>query len=624
MPSRVRQAGRRSRRAFGSWALVGLGTLAACWQTEARPEPLTVDRTSPALGEGAAPVLLNDSLTIYFSEDISPMSVTSDSVVLLDDDGHRVAGHLQADGNWLVFRPDPPLSPELDDGTFRPGAHYRLVVSGYPRPDAVRTRDGRWLDRPAVFDVRVAELDQAPAGLPSVLRPPPTELPFLLRSTDLPLQVAADAPRLRLHFTQPLLPTSVRAEAFAIQLLGEPPVALTPRSVRVVTSPFDDEPGSTVEIDLGALPKRGDGRRRRLQDGDWISVEVRGDRGLTDYAGQTPLPSTAQWWSVVPGRSLPLCEWPAGERAYPGKDGLLPGFEMRGLSIRPRVRVEAGNGSLGVFRPRRDVTLRPGQPFDRGDGQTVISDGSEFPFLAVDIPEGVRVTVDAQGGPVRLLACGGMRIGGDLRLIAPTASLPAGRFVTQPVRALAAAAPVALLAAGDIEVRGNIVTDTRVSESDTVLMVATCGRLALRGALPFQTVLVVEESPEGVGGGIDGPRGQSLAYPASFTYGVAAGADFAVRAVLPWRQLPPHRDRGAVRIVEPSGELTMSWQATPADAMRADRPDLTAARMGRWQTTRDGEVLGVGAGAFVRFELQAAIRSGEAMPRLRELRLVEH
>jgi hypothetical protein len=94
---------------------------------------------------------------------------------------------------------------------------------------------------------------------------------------------------------------------------------------------------------------------------------------------------------------------------------------------------------------------------------------------------------------------------------------------------------------------------------------------------------------------------------------------------LPWRQLPLHRDSGAVQLLEPSGALDVAWQSTPPDALRPDRPDQAAGRIGSWQACRDGDTIVVGAGAFVRFRLSAWLRGdGGDPPRLRTLRLIEH
>lgn len=596
---------------------------AACWRSAPDPAPLTVDHTSPALGDRAQPLLLNDAITVYFTDRIQPLSVTSASVSLLDEAGHQVPGTLRVGANYVSFQPNPPLSADLGDGSYRPGARYQLLIAGCPRPDAVRAADGRWLDAVASYDVHVAELTDRPAGLPSVLRPPASDLPFLLRAPDVPLQLAADAPRLQLHFSLPVLPSSLTADAFEIQLLKGRLEELRPRSVRAITSPFDELPGSSVEIDLGALPQRVDGTPPlALREGDLISVAVRAQSGLCDYAGNAPLPSPPSCWPVVAGRSVPLCEWPADEDAYTGLDELLPGFEVRGAVVRPQVRVEAGDGSLGIFRPRQDTVLRPGQPFDRGDGREVVSAGPDFAFTAIDVPAGVEVTIDADSGPVRLRACGGVRIAGALLLRAAPARLPAGRFQTQ-VEELVDAAPVTVLAAGDIDLPGRIDTATAVPADHTVLLLATAGRLRLSGNVPFQTMLAVEARNGGSVPTIEGSRGQSRTYATTFTYGVSPAAAITVRGVLPWRQLPLHRDGGHVQVIEATGDVQLAWQSAPPDALRGDRPDVSAGRIASWQPVRPGDGIATAAGAFVRFELLGRVRSGQEVPRLRALRIVE-
>lgn len=603
-----------------------LAGLSGCWEKSPARTALTVDRTSPALGDRAAPLLLNDALTIYFSEPILPTSVTEDSVTLIDENGHQVPGAaLRVGTDWVTWVPQPPLAKDLGDGSFRPGGHYRLVLAGMPRVDRIRSENGHSLDHRTSFEVFVANRGQAPEGLPAILRPSASDLPLGLRTSDVLQHVAADAPRLQLHFTLPILPSSLRREAFRIRVLEAG--VLVPRSVRVVTSPLDDPdlPGSTVEIDLGSLPQHEDGTRRPLADGDFISVELLNNSGLMDYAGRAPLPSaTTQFWSVVAGRSIPVCEWPAGEHSFDSGDGLRAGFEVRGSTIVPRVRVEAGNGSLGDFRPSSNVTLRPGEMFDRGDGKLMVSAGSEFHFSSIAIPEGVEVTIDATTGPVRLLSCGGVRIEGSLQLAGPISPLPARPFMAQPVQDLIDGVRVAIVAAGDLEIRGDVQSAAAISGSETALLLATAGWLRLHGSLPFQSVLVAEARGGESSSRIEGVRGQSRPYPASFTVGLAEGANFEVEAVLPWRRLPPHLDSGMLQLGDRSGDLAIVWQATAADAIRGELPDLAEGHIGRWQYARDGDVLVAGGGAFVRLRVTGRVRHGEPLPSLSELRLVEN
>ena len=601
---------------------LALAALAGCWQRREAPAPLLVDRTSPTLGDPAQPVLLNDALTVYFTDDVRKLSVTPDSVTLLDERGFHVPGQLKTGSNWVSFVPTPPLTPALTDGSFRPGGRYRLQVAGHPRPDAIRAEDGGWLESAVTYDVYVAGLDQAPVGLPSILRPPVSDVPLIARRSEEPLKVAADDPRLVIHFSQPLLPTSVTADAFRVQVLGRTVETLQPRGVRVLTSFFDQAPGSSVELDLGALPRCADGAPRRLVQGDFISAEVRLGGGLTDYAGSPPLTALASTWQVVAGSSVPICEWPDLERGFSDEDGLAPGFEVTRSGVRPLVRVEAGDGSLGVFRPLRDTVLRPGQPFDGGDGEPRVSALGDFCFAAIDVPEGVTVTVDARDVPVRLRATGGVRVRGVLRIEGPSAPLPADRVGSRPVLDLIDAAPVSVVAAGGVAVLGRIESACDLAGGETALLLASASGLELRGALPLQTMLVVE-----AGGGdeglIAGARGPSPVYPATFTPGLAPGSDFDVVGVLPWRQLPLDQDAGVLQLGDGRSAVAVDWQATTADPIRGESPDTGAGRVGRWQPARDGDVVVVGGGAFLRLRLRARVRSASGLPEIERLRLVE-
>ena len=608
-------------------ALLGLSLLAACARSEPAPAPFTIARTSPALDGAAAPLLLNDAVTVYFSADVLPVSVTPDSVTVVDEDGRGVPGTLRVGANWVSFHPVPPVTADLQDGSYRPGATYRLLVAGSPRPDAVRSADGRWLASAAAFDLRIAGVHDRPDGLPAPLRPPPHELPLLLQTAELSQQLPADEPRLRLHFTQPLLPASVRAQAFEITLFGGALEELVPRHVRVVPSRLDDLHGSTVEIDLGAWPERGrGGPPAPLAAGDLLSVQLRrGEHALRDYAGHEVLPAL-QMFRVVAGDTVAIAWWPATGEKVLADDALGGGFEVRDGVVRPRVRVEAGDGSLGAFHPRRDTTLRPGEPFDRGDGTLVASAGSEFAFTSIEVPDGVTVRVDGSGTPVHLLATGSVRIAGRVELQGASRPLPRHLVRRQPVRELLGLAPVAILAAGDVVVRGAIVSAAPPADDGTGLLLAAAGAIDLRaltGELPFQTLLAREVDGESGGGGILGVRGQSLVFDAEFTYGVPPGADFEVRGATGWQPVPLDRDGGVVHVVEGGPGLRLGWQTAPADPVRRAEPDLTLGRVSRLQPAGDGAAIALPPGGFVRFVLQARVRAGELPPRLRELRLCD-
>lgn len=604
---------------IGAVAALALAVVACSPRAEQRP--FTVARTSPELGTAGVPLLLNDSVTVYFTADVLPVTLTADTVLVVDERGDRVPGSLSVGANWVAFHPVPPLTSELTDGSFRPGSTYRLLLAGSPRPDAIRARDGRRLRESVAFDLRTASLAERPMGLPAPLRPPAADVPFAMHAADFAQPLPAAQPRLQLHFSLPLLPSSVTPDAFEVTLLdGGRIEEIVPRRVRVVTWSLDALPGSSVELDLGALPaRRRGGEPRPLRPGTLVNVSLRrGSTSVLDYGGRQPLPGSSQW-SVVPGGSLILAEWPAPDDVMAADDGLSPTFEARDGGIRPRVRKEAGNGQLGIFRPSTDTTLRAGAPFDRGDGTIVTSDGSDFPFLAVDVPAGVTVRLDASAGPVRLLSCGSVRVGGHVEIAAAPQPLPARR-AQQPVRELIAAAPVAVLAAGEIEIQGRVSSHAGSAGDNTCLLLASAGGLDLRGMvgeLPFHTMLAFETG----GSAIQGARGQSVVFVATFSYGLADGADFVVQGVTPWRLLPPDREAGVAELVDASPGLEIRWQAAPRDPVRPTLPDLALGRVGRLQTVRDQEDIVASAGSFVRFALTARVRSEAPVPKVRELRI---
>ena len=605
----------------GPTLLAALAVAGGCHR--APPPAFEVLRTSPHLGADAAPLLLNDTLTVYFSAPVAPLSVTSDSVHVVDARGNQVPGDLRAGSNWVTFTPRPPLSASLGDGSFVPGETYELRVAGYPRPDAVTAGNGQRLSMGRAWSFRAADRDHRESGLPAPLRPLTTDLPLLLRAADAPQALPVDAAVLRLHFSQPLLPTSVTADAFRIQSLRDM-ATLRPRRVRAATTSADLLPGCCVEIELGSMPTREGGGVLALQPGDLISVSLAlGDEGLRDYQGAVVLPAPPQFWTVVAGASVTLLELPGPALAFVDEVGLEPGFEVREGVVRPHVRVEAGDGTLGAFRPTRDTVLRPDEPFDRGDGVMVVSRGSTFSFQTIDVPAGVKVTLDSRLAPVQLLALGSVSIAGEVELMGGQVPLDERQLVPVPAASLFNLGSTLLLAAGDVHLSGRMHTDTAVAADSTALIVASAGHVHLGGELPFRSVLAVE-SPQAREGGpiVHGPRGQSLLRSVEFTHGLAPGAACVARGFSSWQQMPAGRGFGVARLQDADADLRILWQVAPPDPIRADAPDLTPGRVGRLQQLQDGEQMVIGERVFVRFALEASLRHGEPLPSMGGLRVV--
>lgn len=607
------------RRSLPLLAILGF---AACRPSAERPAAFDVSRASPAL-PAAAPLLLNDALTVYFTAPVLPISVTADSFTVVDDRGQRVPGSLRVGADWVSFVPQAPVTTALDDGSFRPGAHYELRLAGMPRPDAVRSLDGRRLVRPIVLPFRAAARDEAPAGLPAPLRPLANDLPFVQRPMDGLLQLPADAPRLVLSYTQPLLPASVTADAFEITLLDQPPFpTLWPRSVRVLPSrrsgaAAEEPQGAMVEIDLGSAPRRADGAGERpLRPGDRICVQARrGRQSLRDYSGAELLAAPPLLWSVVAGTEATCAEWPARDDALEAGDGLAPSFELHEGFLRPCLRQECGDGRLGVLRPQRDLVLRPGQPFDRGDGAIVISDGVRFPFLAIEVPAGVTLRVEAGAGGAILQAVGSVKVAGRLVIAGQPLPAPTQRFHAYPVLDLAGQAPVGVVAAGPIAITGRIAAEPPADEGTVTGLFASATCIDLRGVqgeLPFHTLLAVDAAA-GERSRLLGVRGQSLVLPVAFTYGLPAGATVAVEAVLPWRALPLDRSAGALRVLGEDGRIQLAWQTAPADPLRRGQPDVSIGRVGRLQAAGPDDLVPFAPGDFLRLRLAAQVASGDPM-----------
>jgi hypothetical protein len=608
--------------------------LTGCWpRTPVAPKSLTIVRTSPDLGASASPLLLNDAITVYLGAPVNPLSVTTDTVRVLDAEGHAVPGRLRTGSSWITFEPDPPRRPDLMDGSFHPGSEYRLSLLGYPRLDGVRGADGAMLQSWSTL-FRTADAAEARAlGLPAPLRPlTGSELPFLLIPAADFQPLPADAPRLLLHFSLPILPVGLHSDAVEVCVLRRAsPIRLEPQGIRIAptNAGIDRYPGCTLELDLGSVPKvRGSGEPLALRPEDIVTVDLaEGVHAVRDYAGrcvQIPPVPGGFLWRVVPGAAVALQDWVGGRAAAYLADEpqhLHPGFESTegvGDGIRPRVRVEAGNGSLGVFRPTRDTVLRPGQPFDRGDGTVVTSLGAVFPFLWVDVPEGVTVSVPADAGQVLVLSCGGIRIAGTIAIQTPSTGLLPGTAAS-PAMTLLANSSFALLAAGDVHLTGRITTGTAVSDGTSALTLIAGGRIELaRRAQPVPPFsILATEQIDSRAGALDW---QCLRVIARMTYGLAPGSGFSVAGHTPWVALPSDRDGGIVRLEGVRGNLRVGYQVAPPDPVRSTEPDGDRQRWWRPRLIEDGQSVAAPAGSFVRFQLQAEVEAG-VTPSIGRIRL---
>lgn len=118
------------------------------------PAPLECLALQPNPGEA---VFLNEELALFFSDELDPASALGGGVRLIDERGVVQTMDLSVERQRLRLLPAYPLGSGLNDGTFRPGATYRLELLGFPHPNALRARDGRPLSGSLEWTLRAAD-----------------------------------------------------------------------------------------------------------------------------------------------------------------------------------------------------------------------------------------------------------------------------------------------------------------------------------------------------------------------------------------------------------------------------------------------------------------------------------
>ncbi len=590
------------------------------------PARFEIQRVSPDLGVEAEGLLLNEAITVYFSAPVDPFRVTEDTFAVLDAEGHPVEGSLRCEGRWVTFHPRAPLTPSLTDGGLQPASDYRLVVVGYPRPDGLRAASGARLLQGLTrrFSTAAFRPDQDRAPVP--LRAVQSSLPFAVKEPlGNPMPLPADDSRLLLHFTLPVSPVSLAPSAVEVSLLRAGQlIALEPHRLRLLPAVpmIDEHAGQTLEVDLGSSPRRvGGGFLNRLEPGDSIVVQMRsGEGGLLDHAGRSLPPGMpARWWLVV--RALTVAEWPSDDDRFIFMDDFeVPGFEVFGadeVALRPLVRVEAGDGSLGVFRPLRDTVLRPGEAVDRGDGVLVQSQDRRFPFRAIDIPDGVTVTIDARVAPVQLLAQGRVRIAGSVVVEGESGQPLVGSAVRLHPSTLVASGVLSVLAAGGIEIRG----DVSVDNPRATLSLMTAGRLQIDGRIPMRSILATEQPDALAGAGLVGREVRAVRI--RLTPGLPRGCEMTAQAQTSYRQLSYHRTGGLLQTDQWDAGIDLFWQSAPADPVQPDRPDRAASRSSAPRRVVLGERVDAAPGEFVRLRLDGRVRGGQPLPAVRRIQVLD-
>ncbi len=593
-----------------------LGLLVACNGGKAeRDDSMRVERVFRSSNDGSQPlVFLNQDVTVYFSDDLDGMSVSEDTFRIVDENGNRVPGVLRPGTRSVTFEVIPPVKATLDDGSFAPDRAYRLEIAGMPLWNAIRSKSGARLSRGLGLDFRTVPAD--PSG--DVFNTPFLPEGQLTdsfewfepygRST---LHVAAETGRLLLHFNLPILPSSVTPNAVQVNsLLGGEREVAQPKSVRILPSrsPDTSHYGSTLELrfEPGAL------------DPTALHFVIFAEKdGLLDYSGR-PLQTRPEpiQVRVVAGDRERILDLPGSTSWGPLSDvpGAVP-FAQTGSRIEPLARLEAGDGRLGSFRPRKSTTIRLRRSFDRGDGRRVEGSG-DFHFSDIDIPEGVEVRVESST-PITIRSAGSVRIRGRLVLATPLVETSWSHGDRIGFASLLRASGCALIAGGAVRVDGTV-EHARGDEAGSPFSVLCGGDLVVRGRLPAETVLGVDPARRIVGA-LESP----VRVECPMTPGLTRGAEFAAESWTAWTRLPPgHPTTADIELVDPRGALDVVAQVAPPHSVDPSRPDLAAHRVS--QPTPVGEAVELVPGSFVRFRVQAFVCAGQPLPSLGGIRLLAH
>lgn len=591
--------------------------LAACGGPAAPDPTLSVTTTSAdgAMERGQALFYLNHPLRIDFSRPLDPLSITGDTVRVVDAHGHAVPGALRIGTRSVTFEPHPPLAPSLDDGSLKPDQIYRLEVAGFPRANAVRAADGQVLDRTVVRPFRTMGVDAHRHGLPSPLLPVQRgEERFELRADLLPaLRMAAETRRLQLHFTLPVLPPTARPDAFRIRRQSAPSEPMAPSEVRVVSrpEPLDPFPGCTLELLFGDEPQ--------FAPNDVLYVLFdAGEQALRDYRGRPiEIPQKLGGYVRIPvdsGARRALLQIHASTRVpqlHRG-EGAQVGFVVTQDRIQPAVYTEAGTGQLGRFTPQQDLRITRGLPFDRGDGVQVSSPDGRFDFESIHIRRGIRVElIAAQDQVVWLRALREIVVEGELLLHVEEpqgATLRPGDQVA--LARLLESARIALVAGGDVRVTGRIDAPGGVLAPPggraASLALVSGGAMQVSGAIPPRTMLAVPP-----GRRIEGAASDPIPLEVAMTPGLAPGARLTAQAWTEWFRLPLDR-QGPVDIVLHGADpgLQVAVQVAAPDPIDGTRPFLDPAVTARPEALPLRGDLLVPRGGFLRLSLQCDLRDG--------------
>lgn len=388
-------------------AAAGLGAMGlggGCRPAPVQPEPLRVVSVQPRAGQRS---YLNEPLVVTFSADLALSSVTHRSARVLHDGTPR-PGTWEVEGPYLTWWPRPLLAAGLDDGSLVPGSRHELVLSGFPRPDALRSAAGGQLEATFRHAFEALPRDASPALLDLSMDPGRCE-PLRPAGT-LPGSLAVLRPGdpVVLECDEPLDPSSLRDADFWVEVDPASPgpaegAAAGPRAVRVRL--VRNEPFRSRRA--GACARLEFWPEVPLTDGVYL-LRSQPRPLLRDMGGN---PAVQELDNAVLSRFRVV----SSARGAAGTDLRLEFLGGAGLSPEPLPWAD------GTARASGEGALRVGFPAAAGDG----SDGAvelrpngplpaQVEAVRLEVPKGAEVRYRGLEGALVLRSQGSLRVSGSL------------------------------------------------------------------------------------------------------------------------------------------------------------------------------------------------------------------
>lgn len=356
-----------SSRPMRARCLVGALLLAACGPRPGEEQLLLLEFRQ----NGLDTVALNEELAFFFSQELDPSSVTSDSLCIFDAEGRPVRGERRVRRESLTFLPELPRRADLSDGAFVPGAKYTAVLGGFPRLDGIRAQDGTLLSATLKLEFRTASIGKSPLFLS------PFVPPFPLRC-----RVLEDG-RIVLEAREPIDPSQVPEARFELR-----------RDFTPVRARLELVRNERDRAELELVPDPTDSAGRRFEPGTYrFGLE----RDLRTLGGRALEPSWRRGLTlIVPNRRqrVSFSAERASELPVDCDGTALPSAD--GLSLVVRYPAAAGTGAAGEVVLVHDT-------FER-----------DLHAARLRVPAGTTLDLSARRGPLVLRSQGALEIAGHL------------------------------------------------------------------------------------------------------------------------------------------------------------------------------------------------------------------